>query len=76
MWSFSATAGLVVILVPYGLGVREGLLMLFLQPFLSTESAALISLAARLWTLIGELLAAGFVTLLVLFSPRNGDNTP
>lgn len=76
MWSFSATAGLVVILVPYGLGVREGLLMLFLQPFLPTESAALISLAARLWTLVGELLAAGFVTLLVLFSPRNGDNTP
>jgi hypothetical protein len=63
IWSFSATAGLVVILAPYGLGVKEGLLVLLLQPFLPVESAVLISVASRLWTVAGELLAAGTVTL-------------
>jgi hypothetical protein len=63
MWSFSATAGLLVILVPYGLGVKEGLLALLLQPFLPLESAVLVSLASRLWTIAGELVAAGLVTL-------------
>lgn len=64
MWSFSATAGLVVVFVPYGLGVKEGLLALLLQPFLPAESAVLISLASRLWTIASELLAAGVVVLL------------
>jgi hypothetical protein len=63
MWSFAATAGLIVILVPYGLGVKEGLLTLLLQPFLPIESATLISLASRMWTLGGELLIALLIAL-------------
>jgi uncharacterized membrane protein YbhN (UPF0104 family) len=63
MWSFSVTAGMVVVLVPYGLGVREGVLALLLQPFLPVESAVLISIASRLWTIASELLAAGVVML-------------
>lgn len=70
MWSFSATAGLVVIFVPYGLGVKEGLLTLLLQPFLPAESAVLISLASRLWTIACELLAAGIVAVLFYGSKR------
>jgi hypothetical protein len=56
MWSFSATAGLVVIVVPYGLGVKEGLLSVLLSPFLSVELSTLISLVSRIWTVIGEVI--------------------
>jgi hypothetical protein len=65
LWSFSATAGLVIVLVPYGLGVKEGLLTLFLQPFLPIELATLISLASRLWTVACEVLAALLAVLLL-----------
>ena len=57
-WSFAATAGLLFFLAPYGLGVKEGLLVLLLQAFLPLESALLISVASRLWTIFGELLNA------------------
>jgi hypothetical protein len=63
-WSFAATAGLVIILVPYGLGVKEGLLTLLLQAFLPIESATLISLVSRVWTLGSELLIALIIALL------------
>jgi hypothetical protein len=63
MWSFSATAGLVIILVPYGLGVKEGLLALLLHPFLPIESASPIALASRLWTIGGELLIVLLVAI-------------
>jgi hypothetical protein len=65
MWSFAATAGLVIVLVPYGLGVKEGLLAIFLQVFVPIESATPISLASRLWTIACELLIAGLVALLL-----------
>ncbi len=70
IWSFSATAGLVVILVPYGLGVKEGTLALLMGPFLALESIAPIALASRLWTIIGELLAAGVVVIVYLTAGR------
>jgi len=70
LWSFSATAGLVVVLVPYGLGVKEGLLTLFLQPFVATETATLISLASRLWTIACEVLAV--LVVVVLFGRFKG----
>lgn len=57
IWSFSATSGLVVVLAPYGIGVREGILTWLLQIFVSPGVAILISLASRLWTICGELLA-------------------
>lgn len=64
LWSFSATAGLVIILVPHGLGVKESLLALFLQPFLPSEIAALVSLASRVWMVGGELIAAMIIVFL------------
>jgi len=58
VWSFSATSGLVIMLAPYGIGVREGVLTWLLQVFVSPGVAVLVSLASRLWTICGELLAA------------------
>ena len=52
-----------MIVVPYGLGVKEGLLTLLLQPFLPIEAAALVAVASRLWTIAGDLLAAGIVAI-------------
>lgn len=63
LWSLSATAGLLVVVVPYGFGVKEGLVALLLQPFLPIEAAALVAVASRLWTIAGDLLAAGIVAL-------------
>ena len=58
VWSFSATSGLVIMLAPYGIGVREGVLAWLLQIFVSPGVAILVSLASRLWTICSELLAA------------------
>ncbi len=71
-WSFSATAGLVMLLAPYGLGVKEGLLTLLLQAFMPAGAAALVALASRLWTVAVELLEAA----VALFLPIHPSNTP
>lgn len=42
--------------LPGGLGVREGLLVYFLSFHTDTETALHISLIARIWTLMGEVL--------------------
>lgn len=70
MWSFSATAGLLFILTPYGLGVKEGLLTVFLGAFMPPGAAAVVALGSRLWTVLGELIQAGAAALL-LSHPRN-----
>jgi glycosyltransferase 2 family protein len=64
-WSFAATAGLVAVFAPYGLGVKEGLLALFLQPFMPPGTAALLALASRLWVVGVEILLAGMALLLL-----------
>lgn len=49
---------------PGGLGVREGVLILFLHPFFPLNIAILISLLARIWATITEVsLAGGFYFL-------------
>lgn len=65
IWSFSATAGLVAVVVPYGLGVKEGLIAMLLQPFVPIEVAVFVSIASRLWTIAAELLAALLGVLLL-----------
>ncbi len=47
--------GLVAFFAPSGLGVREGVLVLFLQFHFPLNIAILISLLARIWTTIGDL---------------------
>jgi len=42
--------------VPSGLGIREGMLALLLSYYLPTSAAIIISLLARIWLIIGELI--------------------
>ncbi len=58
IWSLAATAGLVVVIAPHGLGVKEGVLVLLLQSFMPFETALAISLVSRLWTIAGEVINA------------------
>lgn len=75
IWSFSATSGLVTVLAPYGMGVREGILTWLLQIFVSPGVAILVSLVSRLWTICGELLAA-LLALALHRVPRQNANNP
>ncbi|MFW6116211.1 MAG: lysylphosphatidylglycerol synthase domain-containing protein [bacterium] len=76
LWSFSATSGLLIIFVPYGLGVREGLLVILLRPFVPDEVAALMSLSSRVWTIFGELIGAGVAILVYHCLQQSRGDTP
>ena len=63
----SVVIGLVAIIFPGGLGIREGVLVLFLvSNGLSTEIAIMISVLARLWFLFAEI----FTFLIALLLKR------
>lgn len=53
--------GAVAIFAPGGLGVREGMLVMFLKLFFPISVAILISLLARIWTVLGELIVLNSV---------------
>jgi glycosyltransferase 2 family protein len=55
-FSLANALGVVVILVPGGLGVREGFLSLFLKRYLTFSAGVFISLAARIWITLIEIL--------------------
>jgi uncharacterized membrane protein YbhN (UPF0104 family) len=57
--------------LPGGGGLREVSMAALLQPYMQEGVAAVISLAARLWTIAAELLGGGLVLLLV----RRGSGT-
>lgn len=52
--SVATVAGILALVVPSGLGVREGLLALLLAAIIPAPVAALVALAQRGWVLIGE----------------------
>lgn len=55
VFPLSVTLGLLAIIVPGGLGVREGIMVVGLTAMgIPIDVAATISLAARLWFLLGE----------------------
>lgn len=56
--ALATVAGFAVAVLPGGLGVREGLLMVTLEPAIGAEPAVLGALALRLTWVLGELLAA------------------
>lgn len=47
------------ILTPGGIGVREAVLVLLLAPYFSPGVAAAVVAFARLWSIVGELIASG-----------------
>jgi len=55
-FAFAAGLGMVAIFAPSGLGVREGVLVIFLQFYFPLSIAVLISLIARIWATLGEII--------------------
>lgn len=56
--------GFLSFITPSGLGVREGALYLLLAPVTGGGAITLLALAMRVWTTLGELLAAGISALI------------
>ena len=56
--------GFLSFFTPSGLGVREGALYLLLAPVTGGAAITLLALAMRLWTTLGELIAAGISALI------------
>jgi len=54
----AAVLGFVVVVAPSGLGVREGLLLVLLAPYMAAGDAAFLAVASRLGTLAAELILA------------------
>ena len=56
IFPLAATAGILAIIAPGGLGVREGVLILFLgsSELMTTDSATTVSVFSRLWFMGGE----------------------
>lgn len=73
----AGVAGIVMVLAPSGLGVREGVLTLLLSPLLTPGVAAALALLSRLWLtaaeLVGASVAAGVVRRFRL--PPSEDST-
>jgi len=56
--------GLVSLITPSGLGVREGAFYLLLAPIMGGGAVTVVAIAMRLWVALGELAAAGVCVLL------------
>jgi glycosyltransferase 2 family protein len=62
--ALSFTAGYLAVPVPGGVGVRESAMTLLLAPYLTAGVAAIVSVAARLWSVAAELLLVALGLLL------------
>ena len=52
----SYVAGYLAIFAPAGAGIREGVLLILLQPVMATETALVFAIITRLWTTTTELI--------------------
>ncbi len=57
-FALAGTAGILVLVAPSGLGVREGVLTALLAPVLGAGVAAALAILARLWMTAAEVLSA------------------
>lgn len=62
--ALSFTAGALAVPAPGGIGVKESAMTLLLAPHLPAGVAAVVSLAARLWSIVAEVLLAGLALAL------------
>lgn len=67
IFPFANTSGAMVIVVPGGLGIREGVLSYLLKPILGASASVLFALISRMWTTIGEVL----VFIIIFMINRN-----
>lgn len=74
-FTLSYVAGYISIIVPSGLGVREGILMLFMPQSLSEAQQAAFSLSTRIWMTFAELLNVIAATIALKIISRNKQPT-
>jgi hypothetical protein len=55
--------GFISFITPSGIGVREGAFYLLLAPIAGAGAATMLGLAMRIWTTLGELVAAGLAVI-------------
>jgi uncharacterized membrane protein YbhN (UPF0104 family) len=65
-------AGYLAVFAPAGAGVREGFLVVLLQPTMSHESALMLALVARVWTTAVELVPAALFAVMHTRSSSSG----
>ena len=66
-------AGYLAVFAPAGAGIREGFLVVLLQPSMSAEVALVVALAARVWTTTVELVPALFFATTLNRSSNTGN---
>ena len=69
-------AGYIAIFAPAGAGIREGVLVVLLQPIMAREAAVVLAVIARLWTTAVELIPAAFLAVGSRRSGDAGETTP
>ncbi len=70
-FALSTALGVVAVFTPSGLGVKEGMLVVFLRSFLTLPVSILISFLARIWHLLTQL---GLFLLVYLIDYLKGGN--
>ena len=69
-------AGYIAVFAPAGAGIREGVLVVLLQPIMAREAAVVLALIARLWTTVVELIPAAIFAVGSQRSQQAGDTAP
>jgi hypothetical protein len=64
-FSFASMLGILALFAPSGLGVREGVLALFLRRIMPESVALVVSVASRVWVTLVELASVGVVYVLL-----------
>ena len=59
VYAAASVTGLVVLLAPGGIGVREGVMTLLLAPLVGGASATVVGFSARVWSTVVELACSG-----------------
>nr|WP_198318804.1 lysylphosphatidylglycerol synthase domain-containing protein [Pseudofrankia inefficax] len=72
-YALAWTAGFLVLVVPAGAGIREGVLLLALAPALTHEAAGVLAVVARLLATVADLVWAGVG---VALRPRGAGREP
>ncbi len=76
LYGLSCIIGILAIFSPSGIGVREGILVLGLQVLMDTNYCMIISIVARLWSEIIELvLIGGWFLIDRLVNGKNAENS-
>ena len=68
-------AGYIAVFAPAGAGIREGVLVVLLQPIMAREAALVLAVIARLWTTAVELIPAALLAVGWRRSRRTGERS-